>query len=237
MAMSNPFRKKNGTINPITIGIVVLLALIIAFGGSLAVSANRALGLIENVRDAYSEASTSLENGNFEEAYASAREALDSISALPKELEGPQWSIAAALPVLGDDVQTAREMSVIAGRLANEAATPVFDQWDSITRTFTRDDDSSVLERAGSFVAEIAKFADTLVQSKQVIYECEEQANSLPAAHNAKLNDAVDKLKDAMNSVGDILRTFDRVADAVGSAILSGDFSGLLETLNESLPL
>ncbi len=240
MALSNPFRKKDGAINPIAIGIVVLLALIIAFGGSLAVSANRALGLVENARTAYSDARTSLEDGNFEEAYASARRALDNISALPKELEGPQWSIAAAIPVLGDDVRTAREMSSIAGKLANEAASPVFDQWDSITQTLAGDSEASITDQAGALLTAIPNFVETLAHAKQVIYECEEQTNKLPAAHISQLNDAIGNLKETMGAVGDMLRTFDGVVDALGSAGLLGDAPNVIRLVSllggESLP-
>lgn len=250
MAMSNPFRKKNGSINPIAIGIVVLLALIIAFGGTLAVSANRTLDLISNAREAYTEARSSLEEGDFEKAYASARSAVDSISAMSKELAGPQWSIAAVLPVLGADVQTAREMGSIAGKLADEAASPVFDQWDSIARTLTEDDALNGIERVGALLEELPKFAETLAHAKQVVYECEERANNLPASHISQLNDAASELKETMAAVGDMLRTFDRVVEALDSAGFLGgspdiprlvsllkdvDFSGLFENLGSVL--
>ena len=241
MAMRNPFRKKDGTINPIAIVAVVLLALIIVFGVSLAVSANRALGLATQAREAFSEASTNLEDGKYEEAYAKARSAVDSVSALPQELEGPQWSIASVLPVLGTDVQMAREMSSIAGKLADEAATPVFDQWDSITQTLSQDD---AISDAGQLVAllekNLSQFADTLTHAKQVVLECEQRANALPTAHIGQLNDAASELRDTLTTIGDMLRTFDQVASEFDPASLLGnvlkgiDFKSLLGSVDLS---
>jgi hypothetical protein len=137
------------------------------------------------------------------------------MSALPKEFEGPQWNIAAALPVLGDDVKIAREMSSIAGRLADEAVSPLFDQWDSITQTLSGDGGLNYVERASALLEELPKFAKTITHAKQVVYECEERANSLPVAHIDQLNDAASELKETMESIADMLRVFDRVADAV----------------------
>ena len=239
MAMSSTLHEKNGVFGPAAAVVAVLLALVLAFGISLLVSANRALGLVTEAREAYAAACKSLEDGSFDEAYASARSAVDSISALPKELQGPQWSIAAALPVLGVDVQTAREMGSIAGRLADEAASPVFDQWDSIVRAFTQ---GAAAEGQAdiSIVEKLSTFAETLAHAKQVVFECEERANALPTVHIGQLNDAVSELKNTMTTVGDMLRTFDRVAAALDSADLLGgvlgglDLGSLLKDMNLS---
>lgn len=228
MAVRNPFRKKDGKVNPVAIVITVLLALIVVLGISLAVSANRALGLIDTASTSCSKAQSSLEEGKFEEAYASAHTAIDSISALSKELEGPQWSIASATPVLGDDVRTARQVSAIAGKLANEAASPIFDQWDSISQTMANEE-LGVMDRAGAALEAIPKFVEALAHAKQVVYDCEQQANALPTAHISQLNDAIGSLKEALSSVGDMLRTFDSVVDALGTAVLSGDASGVIQ--------
>ena len=232
--MGNPFRKKDGTINPVVVGIgvvvAVLLVSVIALGISLSVSANRALGLATEARAAYDGACKNLDDGNFDEAYASARSAVDSVSALSKELEGPQWSIAAALPVLGADVQMAREMSSIAGRLADEAALPVFNQWDSIAHVLAEGDSIGGAVRAGAFIMEKrSEFAETLAHAKQVVFECEERANGLPTAHIGQLNDAARELKDSLNAVGDMLRAFDQVVDALGSADSIEDALGSLD--------
>ena len=235
MALGNPFRKKDGAINPVAIGVVVVLVLIVALGGSLAVSASRAHGLVENAREAFVAARASLDEGNFEDAYASARSAAENVSALPKELEGPQWSIAAVLPVLGTDVQTAREMSSIAGKLADEAVLPVFDQWDSITQELTGRDLLHEGGQVATFLSEeLPKFGETLAHAEQTVYECEGRANNLPETHFSQLNDAERELKDAMASVGDMLRSIDQMvaefdpASLLGEALNRIDFGSLL---------
>lgn len=249
MATSNQSRRKDGAVRPaVVIGVVgvVLLVSIVAFGGVLAMSANRALEQAANIRTAYMQARESFENGNYEAGYAQARSAVDGVSGLSKELEAPQWNIAAALPVLGTDVQTAREMSSIAGKLADEGVSPVFNQWDSITNTLT-DDTSSIEERASALPPELSKLGETLDRAKQVVYECEERAGSLPETHFDQLNDAAGELKSSLSAVGDILRSIERMSNRLSSGDYLGmaldgiallkdaDLSGLLDKLGAML--
>ena len=196
--------------------LVIILAAIVVYAAVMAVSISRVMDSYSQARQSYESARTSISEGDFVAAYSSARSTLDSLSDLSDELEGVQWSIAAALPIVGDDVRVARELADVGGLLIDEAALPTLDQLESMWG-----EDFLVIaagalagdEEAMTGLSErLGEASGTLNHATDVVYECERRLNALPESHIDKINDAASTLREAVSTMADLLRVADQIA-------------------------
>ena len=183
---------------------VAMVVCAMAFAVSLGVSVLRVKDRIESAQNSYEAAKTELSGGKSDAALRHARLALNDVSAASDELRGPQWAVAAALPILGTDAKAAQEMASIAGDLSNKAMLPILDEWDTMA--------GDAQAGWGNIVGKLSSAASTIKSSVSVLYECRERADALPQSHFSQLNDAANELRSLLSTVTDTLDSLGRLA-------------------------
>ena len=108
--------------------VAIVLVLVLVPGGLFAYSA---YDVMNNGRAAMSEVSTfqsALTKGDAAVAQQSAKSIQGKAAAIKSEVDGPLWTVAGFLPVVGQDVRNARTIGDAVDNLASNALVPLSEQ-------------------------------------------------------------------------------------------------------------
>ena len=127
-------------------------------------------------------------DGDGETASATSDRIVGAVSTMHSTVDGFTWQAASLLPVVGEDIRSARTMVSALDALCQEALAPTVEQVGGIKL-------SDIMSDGAINVDLITSLGSTLQAVAPVISENAEVINALPAAHIGKLNDAIDKVK------------------------------------------
>lgn len=194
---------------------VIIALLVLAIAAYVFVmwrSVVRLSTLLASAEESYQSAMACVEDSDYDGAMARARDAAASVGSIRDELAGTQWDIAAAIPVVGDDVDIARQMAGIADTLMDDALIPVLDGWDNLSQSGIVGEDGFDLARIGEAITQVHDLSSALITASAVVDECRAQADALPTSHFEQLNEAAAELQGAIASADEQL---DGMADTI----------------------
>lgn len=127
------------------------------------------------------------------------------VSDIHSTTEGIPWKLASFIPVLGQDVQSARTMVAELDTLCQQALVPACDQLANLQL-------SNLFSDGAINVELIQSLASTLQTVAPVVQTSAETIDALPEAHISQLNDAMGQVKDLMGSASTALASINEMA-------------------------
>lgn len=127
------------------------------------------------------------------------------VSDIHSTTEGIPWKLASLIPVLGQDVQSARTMVAELDTLCQQALVPACDQLANLQL-------SNLFSDGAINVELIQSLASTLQTVAPVVQTSAETIDALPEAHISQLNDAMGQVKDLMSSASTALASINEMA-------------------------
>ena len=115
----------------------------------------------------------------------------DDVATMQEELSGGIWSFAGAIPVLGSDVQGAKELVNIASDLVDKALVP-------LTDTLAQHPMNSLMQDGAVDVEAIRQLCAAIMAAQPAISDASDKVNELGDFHFDQLNDAIAKIKDPL---------------------------------------
>ena len=205
--------------------LVLLLVALLAYGAWLGLSVQRVRGLLSDAQQAYHAMQVDFEAQDYQGALSEARTAATAASQLKGELDGVQWNVVAALPILGTDVRVARTVGDVSADFSDKAVIPVLDAWDDLTASGVIVDGSFDVQALTNKIDQVKVLVDTLEDASTVATQCSNQLAEVPSSHFEELNQATEKLQSAVTSTDEALETMSAGLSVVGGV------SGLLSDL------
>lgn len=205
---------------------VLLLVVILAYGGWLYLSAQKMRNLIVENEQNFASMKASMDDNDYQAALATAREAADVADQIIAELDGIQWEIASHLPVLGGEVQSARSVGEISGSFTHDGVLPVLDAWDELVADGLIVDGQFKLDVISDKVDQIKALMDALQNAHDVSDECVSKLETVPDSRFAELNESKDKLEAALTSANETLSNISQAINYLNG--LGELFSGLM---------
>ena len=197
--------------------LVLLLLVIIGFGGWIGLSVKRVSDLLGQASTAYDKIQTCVEAEDYDNALVYARTAASLTSQVSDELDGTQWDIASHIPVLGEDVSTVRSVGRISGMLADDAVLPTLDSWDALVGDDVLTDGQLDVNKLAGKVEQVGSLALTLQDAGKVVDACSVEADALPVSHFDQVNGWVERLRSTISSVDGIFDDFGVIIDLVAN--------------------
>lgn len=197
----------------------VLLVILVALMTSTAVSILAIRGHIAKAESAYSKYKVAMVDHDFASALSSITGAAVEVADITDELHSWQWCALSIIPVLGDEIQRAQELSRITERLASGALIPVASD-AAVLIEF--ENDSDVLSLLSAKLDGLANLYASLDAARGVVSECRMDVENLAHGRLQPLNNLIDKTRDAVANADD---TFDQVdvffdtADTIGLVV------------------
>lgn len=174
--------------------VLVLVALCAVGGGALFVSARSVYGHASNVSSALGSFKTAVATGDSSTANSSASQAASEASALHEETQGVVWNVAAALPVIGQDVRNVQGIAEAADTVATGALVPLSHASDSASL-------SNLLQDGHVDVDATQRLADTLGTVAPATQQAADTIDALTPGRIAQVNNALDDVRDQVDSV------------------------------------
>ncbi len=147
------------------IGLGTLVAILVVAGIYLGYTAFQARGELESAREHASEARSAVLSGDVETATAAAAQAGSEAHSAEDHTHNPVWSVAAAIPWLGEPLESARQMTDVVSDLADEVLVPTADLAEVLNPNALRVNDTiniAALAAAQDELAPIAESAETI---------------------------------------------------------------------------
>lgn len=195
--------------------IVLLLVVVIGFGGWMGLSLKRVGDLLGQASMAYEQVEASIEAEDYENALLYARTTASLTSQVSDELEGVQWEIASNIPVLGTDATAVRSIGRIAGTLSDDAILPALDSWDALVSDGVMTDGMLDTTKLVGKIDQVGALATTLQEAGKVADACTVEMDSLPTSHFDAVNQWADQLRGTIISVDETLDQFSLAIDLV----------------------
>ncbi len=236
MTAQNTLRKQGHATKAVLIVLGVIACSIIALLVSLVISGAHANDLLSEAKSNLEQARNNINEGNITSAISNARKGIDSVSEISKELSGPQWSIASAMPIIGTDAQTLRDLVDIAQDLCTEGVLPIIDLLDQLPLEFfesgdtkndvgnsssAKQDEEGPIEGLTRTLDTLSKFPDTLSHSAEVVRDCERRSNSLPDSHFDALNQSSEQMKEMLDTACQLIEDIEGLVSSIGSLMTS----------------
>ena len=219
---------------PRIIGIVVLIVVIaaIALVASLGVSA---FNLKDQAVDAAKYATalkSDIDGGDYTAATQDAKLVQSLCKQIEDEMSGPQWTVAGALPVVGNDVTAVKQLLEAADSAMGDTLMPLL-------ATMQRYPLSDLIHDGTINVDAANALLDTLAGSLPSLVAAKSEIESLPEPSIPVVKELVDKLKDkigsyfgALTSYGDTLESYQGLINLAKVVLGDGDRSYLLVAQN-----
>ena len=125
----------------------------------------------------------------------------DDVSTMQEELGGGLWSFAGAIPVLGSDVQGAKELVNIAADLVYKALVPLTD----VLAQYPMD---SLMSDGTLNVEAVRQLCAAITAAQPAISDASDKINELSDFHFDQLNDAIAQIKDPLAEAAWRLETY-----------------------------
>ncbi|MBR3327343.1 MAG: hypothetical protein IKG22_08485 [Atopobiaceae bacterium] len=189
--------------------LVVLVATIAAVGLSFWMSVNRIGELSTQLGNQYKEYEQRVEEFDYGSAVGKLREMIQTIGAIDEQTDSWSWTVMGYVPVVGVDVNTARDTADIAQDLASRALLPVLGDAESIVADEGTNDLGTVLSNK----LDAAKvMVGDLQSAREIVADCKQRADALPASRIEQVNKAVEKVREATSTANE---TLDAIAPAL----------------------
>lgn len=195
---------------PVIAGVVAAIVLLVLIAGGICgfTLYRDARGMMDDAREMVDKAGVlkdAIMEGDDVTAHSVTSEVASGVSEMHRTADGIAWQLASFVPVLGQDVQTARTLIATADTLCQDALIPVVDQVGGVKL--------SNLVTDGAFNVDlISSLAETVSEVSPVVHDATGTIRDLPEAHIGKLNDAVDEVKSlaeradsAVNALNEIM--------------------------------
>lgn len=175
----------------------LLLVVILAYAAVLAVSMADLKNDTDAATDTYMQLETSLKTLDIEQSIACVHDLADRIDTIENKMNGWQWQVASHIPVLSDDVRCLRGIAHICDALANDALMPVLTEGETIVDNISSIGDNDKLDiiKAKAIFDEFVHLSDDIAVARDVVSNCQQEAEALPTSHFAELNDLADQIR------------------------------------------
>ena len=177
-----------------------------------------------DVSDLLNETLAAFRELDFAGASELASETSAAVSDLWSQMQGPLWGVAEWIPVLGEDVKTARTLVDTLGSLVDDALVPVSQTLSTIELDKLVVAEGS--DRVRFDVAAIQAVADAVRQAVPVLDEAASTVDGLGETHIAQLTEVVDMAKEKiaplageLDEAGSLLEVFPRLLGASGERV------------------
>ncbi len=191
-------------------GIVgLLLAAIVAYGAVLVVSVVRMKGEVDKATAAYQTCQDCMERQDYLAAIDAVEDVADAVDVLEREASAWYWELAERIPVLGQDVDLARDLVVVMDKLANDALMPVLDKVRSVGIDGDQDVLSMILRNADAIVS----IGPAIASADQTLDECRVITDSMGTSHFEDLNNIATEVRDAVTQADDAFDNIQEIFD------------------------
>ena len=129
--MAGEPKKKRRVVGKIVLGLLAVIAAVVVAVCILAAmlwgSLQRIMPYASQIESDASQLESALDAYDMETVYARLTSINDAVGAVASELDGTEWAVASALPVVGEDVQGARTLVTVAQDVLSSTAVPLSD--------------------------------------------------------------------------------------------------------------
>ena len=183
----------------IVAGVIGALVLVVALSGLMVY--RDAQALVSQKSGLMSQATTltkGIMSGDSEAVKTSSQSIASQVSSMRSTTSSPFWAIASAIPVAGDDIRAARGLVEQADNLCQNAMLPAVSALDGVSLASLGRDETVNLDKLQNVLAALSQVAPVVNQSATAI-------NDLPTPHMGQLKDAIDSVKEPLNSLSDLM--------------------------------
>ncbi len=177
----------------------LLLVAIVAYGAVLVVSVVRMKGEVDKATAAYQTCQDCIQRQDYLAAIDAVGDVADSVDVLEREASVWYWEFAERIPILGQDVDLARDLVVVMDKLANDALMPVLDKVRSVGIGEDEDVLSMILRNADTIVS----IGPAIANADQTLDECRVITDSMGTSHFEDLNNIATEVRDAVTQADD----------------------------------
>lgn len=177
-----------------------------------------------DVSDLLNETLAAFKGFDFAGAGELASKASAAVSDLRSQVQGPLWGFAEWIPVLGEDVKTARILVDMLGSLVDDALVPVSQTLSTISFDKLVVADGS--DRIRFDVVAIQTVVDAVKQAVPLLDEAASTVGGIGETHIAQLTEVVDMAKEKiaplaseLDEAGSLLEVFPRLLGASGERV------------------
>lgn len=171
---------------------------------------------------------SSVESYDFDAASASAQALSDSADAMLRELDSPLWGAASALPVVGSDVEGARELVELLQDASANALVPLT---GALAETPIQ---TLVVDKTIDLEA-LTGLLSTVQEVAPAMQRCADAAAALPEMHVEQLSSAADTAKEKLGQVNEAFQAASELVPVAGSLLgADGDRLYLLVAQNSA---
>ena len=208
-----------GKANIGAIVLVALVAAVAAVGVSFWMSLNRIGELATQLNGQYEQFEQQVDAVDVNGAVGSLRNMTQTISRIDEQTDSWSWTVVGYVPGIGGDVHTARDTADIAQDLASRALLPVLGDAESLMVDEGTSDWGTVpehkLEASQSAVRD-------LQSARQIVADCKQRADALPASGNEQLNEVVQKVREATDTANETLDAIAPALDGIDALLSLG---------------
>jgi hypothetical protein len=198
-------RRKRHTGRIVAIVVAVVLVLVLVPGGLFAYSA---YGVMNNGRAAMAEVSTfqaALTKGDASAAQQSAKAIQTKAAAIKSEVDGPLWTVAGFIPVVGQDIRNARTIGDAVDNLATNALVPLSEQAGTFSLHGVMSNGTINVQALDQVATAVSTAAPALEQSAAAL-------DAMPQGSIAQVNQIADKATDTVDSLNSLCGGLSKVA-------------------------
>lgn len=141
-----------------------------------------------------------LSKGNFSSLPDYARQIQSAGAEIQDEVHGPLWTVAATLPVVGDDISASRDLIDALSQVSSGAMVPMADSLAQATP-------GKLLQNGEISVSTLRILADTLSDSAAVINQANNKVQAIGNTHIPQVNELVSVVKggfEALDSASEL---------------------------------
>lgn len=203
---------------------LTLLALVVAYGVCLGVSAYSMYSTANDAKNQYSELSSQMSTHDFDTAAKTALKLNDTVSQLKQESGGWQWDLALQIPYVQDDVQVMQGLVDGLQQASEGALVPVAQAYQKLSSDGVVVSGSVSLQTALQNPNDVTAFVQSLSDARQALQTSKASVDALGQAHLDVLNQLKDNMSSSLDSAasglsgaGKLLEGLDKLKALVAS--------------------
>ena len=195
-----PRRRHTGRVVAAVIGILVVLVLVV--GGTAGFLLYRsAMTVKASASELMSQMDVikwSIKNGDSDALSQAVDTVVEKTALINTEVEAPVWDLAAAVPVVGEDVKSVQTLGSVASDLVNEALVPVSQSISGLKL-------SDLMQDGSINVDMIKAFSGALSDAAPVIQDSAHTIAALPKAHISQVQEVLGKVQGPIADAGGLI--------------------------------
>ena len=196
--------------------IVVALVAVLGSAGFMLVSSARSMqSQAKTIMSVATSAKDKLAAGDFSSMPDDARQIQSLCSKINDEINGPLWSVASGVPVVGGDVSAARTLTGALSSVASEALVPVAD-------SLAQSAPGKLLQDGSVNVSAVQALADALSSSGAVFERANESVQAIGATHVSQVTWLVNAVKGGFATLDSAAKAANQVASVLPQMLGAG---------------